>query len=90
MLYLQLGDARDLLAISTLEYSAVSAQAASDEEAKNQVIDDNLNSFSNLHFLNLLYDLTPAEYITVVVTEVGLIPCTSVPVVLREYAPLIQ
>ncbi|KAJ9062023.1 hypothetical protein DSO57_1015068 [Entomophthora muscae] len=86
----EIGDARDLLAISTLEYSAVSAQAATEEEAKNQVIDDNLTSHSNLHFLNLLYDLTPADYITVVVTEVGLIPCTSVPVVLREYAPLIQ
>lgn len=35
----------------------------------------------NLKLLNLMYDVTPSEYITVVVTEVGLIPCTSAPVV---------
>lgn len=86
----EIGDARDLLAISTLDYSTVSAQAAAEEKAKNQVLEANLNAYSNLHFLNLLYDLTPAEYLTVVVTEVGLIPCTSVPVVLREYGPLLQ
>ncbi|OZJ06397.1 hypothetical protein BZG36_00649 [Bifiguratus adelaidae] len=40
---------------------------------------------SNLGVLNLLYDVTPSEYITVVVTEVGLIPCTSAPVIWREY-----
>ena len=35
----------------------------------------------NLRLLNLLYDVTPSKYITLVVTEVGLIPCTSAPVV---------
>ncbi|RUP44122.1 hypothetical protein BC936DRAFT_149907, partial [Jimgerdemannia flammicorona] len=39
----------------------------------------------NLKLLNLMYDVTPSEYITVVVTEVGLIPCTSAPVIWREY-----
>ncbi|ORX87627.1 IF-2B-domain-containing protein [Basidiobolus meristosporus CBS 931.73] len=42
-------------------------------------------SISDLKLLNLLYDLTPSEFITVVISEVGMIPCTSVPVVLREY-----
>ena len=37
----------------------------------------------NLHLLNLLYDLTPAEYITMVITEYGSIPPSSVPVVHR-------
>lgn len=36
---------------------------------------------SDLKLLNLLYDVTPSKYITLVVTEVGLIPCTSAPVV---------
>ncbi|KAI9323149.1 hypothetical protein BX666DRAFT_2145845 [Dichotomocladium elegans] len=36
---------------------------------------------SNLRLLNLLYDVTPSKYITLVITEVGLIPCTSAPVV---------
>lgn len=35
----------------------------------------------DLKLLNLLYDLTPSNYITLVITEVGMIPCTSVPVV---------
>ncbi|KZO94818.1 IF-2B-domain-containing protein [Calocera viscosa TUFC12733] len=36
----------------------------------------------SLEHINLLYDLTPASYITAVVTEVGLIPPSSVPTVL--------
>nr|CAG8470418.1 10477_t:CDS:2 [Entrophospora candida]CAG8494463.1 3975_t:CDS:2 [Entrophospora candida] len=38
----------------------------------------------DLKLLNILYDLTPSKYITTVITEVGMIPCTSVPVILRE------
>ena len=39
----------------------------------------------NLSMLNLMYDATPAEFVTVVATELGILPPTSVPVVLREY-----
>ena len=46
----------------------------------------NWKSIPALKLLNILYDVTPAEYITVAVTEIGLIPVTSVPVVLREYS----
>ncbi|CAG8591843.1 1678_t:CDS:2 [Ambispora gerdemannii] len=35
----------------------------------------------DLKLLNLMYDLTPSQYITTVITEIGMIPCTSVPVV---------
>eukprot|EP01098_Paradermamoeba_levis_P011847 TRINITY_DN5099_c0_g6_i1.p1 TRINITY_DN5099_c0_g6~~TRINITY_DN5099_c0_g6_i1.p1 ORF type:complete len:532 (-),score=157.38 TRINITY_DN5099_c0_g6_i1:72-1601(-) len=38
-----------------------------------------------LKLLNLVYDVTPIDFITMVITEVGMIPPTSVPVVLREY-----
>ncbi|KAJ1922850.1 hypothetical protein IWQ60_006266 [Tieghemiomyces parasiticus] len=38
-----------------------------------------------LNILNLMYDVTPAEHLTMAITEVGMIPFTSVPVVLREY-----
>jgi translation initiation factor eIF-2B subunit delta len=38
-----------------------------------------------LSALQLVYDATPAEYVSVVVTEVGAVPPTSVPAVLREY-----
>ena len=39
--------------------------------------------FSSLTLLNLVYDFTPPEFITMVITELGMIPCTSVPAVLR-------
>lgn len=37
----------------------------------------------NLQLLNLMYDLTPAEYINMIVTEHGPIPPSSVPVIQR-------
>ena len=37
-----------------------------------------------LKLLNLMYDATPMKYLTMVVTEVGVIPPTSVPAVIRE------
>lgn len=43
-----------------------------------------------LQVLNLLFDVTPPEFITVVITELGLIPCSSVRVIIREYMPLIE
>lgn len=35
--------------------------------------------------LNVTYDAMPAELVTLIVTEFGAIPPTSVPVILREY-----
>ena len=35
--------------------------------------------------LNLVYDAMPQDFVTLVVTEFGAIPPTSVPVILREY-----
>jgi translation initiation factor eIF-2B subunit delta len=32
-----------------------------------------------------MYDVTPSELLTMLITEMGLLPVTSVPVVLREY-----
>lgn len=40
---------------------------------------------SSLSLLNIVYDTTPADFVTVIITEVGALPPTSVPVVLREY-----
>jgi len=37
-----------------------------------------------LPLLNLVYDVMPMAFITLIVTEFGLIPPTSVPVILRE------
>lgn len=38
---------------------------------------------SYLSLLNLVYDVTPPELVSLVITEIGMVPCTSVPVVLR-------
>ena len=41
----------------------------------------------NLKLLNLLYDVTPPEFVSGIVTEVGIIPPTSIAVLLREMNP---
>lgn len=38
---------------------------------------------ASLKLLNLAHDITPPEFINLVVTDLGMVPCTSVPVVLR-------
>lgn len=42
---------------------------------------------NTLHLLNLVYDVTPPDFVSMVITEVGMIPCTSVPVILRVQNP---
>ncbi|XP_076922826.1 translation initiation factor eIF2B subunit delta-like [Bidens hawaiensis] len=51
---------------------------------KNNCLDD-WASKENLQLLNLVYDVTPADYVSTIVTEYGLIPPTSVPVIVREF-----
>lgn len=41
----------------------------------------------NLRLLNPLYDLTPSEFVSGIVTEMGILPPTSVAVLLREMNP---
>jgi len=43
-----------------------------------------------LRLLNLVYDITPMSLVTMVITEVGNLPPTAVPVVIREYHKDIQ
>ena len=40
-------------------------------------------NIKDLSLLNLVYDITPPEFVSTVITELGMLPCTSVPVVLR-------
>ncbi|XP_018319958.1 translation initiation factor eIF-2B subunit delta isoform X2 [Agrilus planipennis] len=42
---------------------------------------DNVNA--KLTHLNLMYDVTPPDLVTAVATELAILPCTSVPVILR-------
>lgn len=48
-----------------------------------QVALANWQNNSSLRLLNLVYDVTPPELVDLVITELGMIPCSSVPVVLR-------
>ncbi|XP_058810287.1 translation initiation factor eIF-2B subunit delta-like isoform X2 [Phymastichus coffea] len=43
----------------------------------------NWRSKKTLNLLNITYDVTPADLVTAVVTELAILPCTSVPVILR-------
>lgn len=38
----------------------------------------------NLTLLNLLYDATPPEYVSMIVTEKGIFPCPAVPAIIRR------
>ena len=53
------------------------------EEESSQAPLDNWRDVQGLQLLNLMYDLTPAECISVVITEYGFLPPSSVPVVHR-------
>ncbi|KAL6453144.1 GCD2 Translation initiation factor eIF-2B subunit delta [Candida maltosa Xu316] len=61
-------------------------------DESNDCTDDNENDplkdwkdIHNLSIINIMYDLTPPEYINKVITELGALPPSSVPVILREY-----
>ena len=56
-------------------------------EGKPQKILADWKEINPLKLLNIMYDVTPARNITAIITEVGMLPCSSVPVVLREYRP---
>lgn len=48
--------------------------------------DESLINWQTLNFLSplsLVYDITPPDLVTAVVTEIAILPCTSVPVILR-------
>nr|XP_020472982.1 translation initiation factor eIF-2B subunit delta isoform X2 [Monopterus albus] len=44
---------------------------------------ENWQQVQSLGLLNLVYDVTPPDFVDLVITDLGMIPCTSVPVVLR-------
>lgn len=59
------------------------ANIEGDNNSKN--ILDGWQELPSLNIVNILYDLTPPEYIKKVITEFGALPPSSVPVILREY-----
>uniref|UniRef100_H2Z4E0 Translation initiation factor eIF2B subunit delta n=1 Tax=Ciona savignyi TaxID=51511 RepID=H2Z4E0_CIOSA len=67
----EIGDPRDLLMHDDADVSSPLLNESTWEEV------------DSLKVLHLTYDVTPPDYVAMVVTELGKIPCTSVPVVLR-------
>lgn len=66
----------------------VSKKASEKKEEITTTDDDVLKDWKTiplLNILNIMYDLTPPQYINKVVTELGSLPPSSVPVILREY-----
>ncbi|KMQ92731.1 translation initiation factor eif-2b subunit delta [Lasius niger] len=54
----------------------------SNDKSKKSLL-SNWRTKKSLNLLNITYDVTPADLVTAVVTELGILPCTSVPVILR-------
>ena len=73
----ELGDPDELLL-------ATSAARAGGSEGAAGVL-NGWRDVAGLKLLNLVYDLTPVGFVTMVITEVGNVPPTSVPVIVREY-----
>ncbi|CAI4038778.1 hypothetical protein SMKI_06G1260 [Saccharomyces mikatae IFO 1815] len=59
--------------------------ANNEGDSNNKNILDDWQELPSLNIVNILYDLTPPEYIKKVITEFGALPPSSVPVILREY-----
>jgi translation initiation factor eIF-2B subunit delta len=71
----ELADPDDLITIETAA-----------EDSKNKEILKDWRSVEKLKLLNLVYDLTPQQFMSMIITENGMVPPTSVPVILREYS----
>ncbi|QLL31308.1 hypothetical protein HG536_0B01710 [Torulaspora globosa] len=56
-----------------------------DDDKAGRNILDGWQNIPSLNIVNILYDLTPPEYIKKIITEFGALPPSSVPVILREY-----
>ncbi|XP_011012663.1 PREDICTED: translation initiation factor eIF-2B subunit delta-like [Populus euphratica] len=46
---------------------------------------DGSDNSAILQLLNLIYDATPSDYVSMIITDYGMVPPTSVPVIVREY-----
>ncbi|PYH43812.1 translation initiation factor eIF2B subunit delta [Aspergillus saccharolyticus JOP 1030-1] len=66
--------------------AAAAANAAAESNTLTQNVSSPLTGWkesANLQLLNIMYDVTPAEYVDMVVTEMGSLPPSAVPIVHR-------
>lgn len=64
---------------------SAAATNSNPQEKTGKNILDGWQEIPSLNIVNILYDLTPPEYIKKIITEFGALPPSSVPVILREY-----
>jgi translation initiation factor eIF-2B subunit delta len=76
---------RDLLPLKSMLPSSKNEENAGtgDDKADTTDVLKWIEDTKNLHHLQVLYDVTPAHYINMVITEYGSLPPSSVPVVHR-------
>ncbi|ORX41983.1 hypothetical protein BCR36DRAFT_587563 [Piromyces finnis] len=82
----EIGDPDELInnkIVNPLTQPPFIASRVPKEQSSDEILSD-WRDIPQLKLLNLHYDVTPSKYITMVITEMGMIPSTSVPVVLRE------
>lgn len=81
----ELRDPDELVSSSCTEKARSRSRNSSNNSSGGHVLSD-WRDLPNLKLLNLAYDVTPIEYVSMVVTELGMIPPTSIPAILREYS----
>lgn len=89
----ELGDAEEVACTDCARvgpsnrWSGVMDGGDDDGEKKGEDVLADWKNQDNLKLLNLMYDLTPSDFVTGIVTEVGILPPSSVAVLLREMSP---
>lgn len=67
--------------------SKIKLDSICENELGDPFINDNnneMNEIDQLKMLSIRYDVTPAQYISVIISEIQMLPPSSVPVVVRE------
>lgn len=77
----EVAPADQLIPATTSTASSTIQEGKKEEEVEKRL--ENWSEIPGLQLLNILYDVTPAEYVNMVVTEYGSLPPSSVPVVHR-------
>ncbi|EJK51399.1 hypothetical protein THAOC_29425 [Thalassiosira oceanica] len=83
----ELGDAEEVACTDCARTASSNRWREPVGEGKDGDILSDWKDQPNLKLLNLMYDLTPPDYVTGIVTEVGILPPSSVAVLLREMSP---
>jgi translation initiation factor eIF-2B subunit delta len=79
-----------LLSFLGVETQGQDLEGVESEGVSSQVPLEPHEKSKNLTVLNLLYDVTPPDFVSLVITEKGILPCSSVPAVIRRNVTKMQ